>query len=293
MVGQAQFPAHLPSAAAIGASYDRPMSRRAPDRRRSARAPSEDWLYGVHAVGEALRAARRKIARVWIREGREGAEITELVTAAQEAGVLVESVPRAALEARVPPDARTQGVAAEVGPLPEYDLDGLLAETEEHRGAGPPLIVALDGVEDPQNVGAIVRVAEAAGASGLILADRRAPALTGAVARASAGAIEWLPVSRVANLNRALGGLQKAGYWVVAAALEDGVSLYDMDDRLLGGPLVVVLGAEGRGIRPSVAKVADHRVWIPMAGRVASLNVSTAGAVLLFDLLRRRSGREE
>lgn len=264
------------------------MSRRGSDRRRASRSPSEDWLYGLHAVGEALRAGRREVIRLWIREGRNGPEVEGLVALARRSGLRVESVPRSAIEARVPRDARTQGVIAEVGPVREWDLSETLTRMRDSGAESAPVLVALDGVEDPQNVGAIIRVAEAAGASGMILADRRAPPLTAAVARASAGAVEWLPVTRVGNLNRALGDLKKAGFWIVASALEDGVSLYEIEDRLLDGPIVLVLGAEGKGIRPSVAQLADHRVWVPMAGRVASLNVSTAGAVLLYDLLRRR-----
>jgi 23S rRNA (guanosine2251-2'-O)-methyltransferase len=147
--------------------------------------------------------------------------------------------------------------------------------------------VALDGVEDPQNVGAVARVAESAGALGLILTERRAPELTPAVSRASAGAIEWLPVARVANLGRALETLQSDDYWVVAAAPGSEGGLFSVEDRILTGNLVVVLGAEGRGIRPSILDLADHRVEIPMRGEIASLNVSTAGAIILYDLLRR------
>ena len=262
--------------------------RRGTDRRRSERRGGTEWLYGLHPVREAIRAGRREIRRVWIREGAHRAELSEVADAAGAAGLLVEQVPRSVLDERVAPDAQSQGIAAEAGPLPELSLQVLVERAAEHSAPHPPVLLALDGVEDPQNVGAIARVAEAAGVAGLVLTERRAPALTPAVARASAGAIEWLPVARVANLNRALGGLQEQGYWVIAAAPEDGRSLYEMEDRLLDAPLVVVLGAEGRGVRPSVASAADHRVWIPMRGEVASLNVSTAGAAILFDLVRRR-----
>jgi 23S rRNA (guanosine2251-2'-O)-methyltransferase len=164
-----------------------------------------------------------------------------------------------------------------------------LTELLELAARVPPgrRILALDGVEDPQNLGAVARVAESAGVLGMILTQRRAPALTPSVARASAGAIEWLPVARVSNLGRALAVLQSRDYWVLAAAPDAEGSLYEMKDRILTGNLVVVLGAEGKGLRPSILSQADHRVGIPMRGRVDSLNVSTAGAVLLYDLLRR------
>lgn len=266
--------------------------RRGGIQRRNDRRGDSDWLYGLHPVREALRAGRRKIERVWLRAGTDRVELAEVAELARSVGVRVEVVPREALDERIAPDAQSQGVAAEVGPLPEWSLEDLRAHAAAADSEAPPILLALDGVEDPQNVGAIARVAEAAGVAGLILADRRAPSITPAVARASAGAIEWLPVARVGNLNRALGALQEAGYWVVAAAPEEGRSLYEMEDRLLDAPLVVVLGAEGRGVRPSVASAADHRVWIPMRGEVASLNVSTAGAAILFDLVRRRAAGE-
>jgi 23S rRNA (guanosine2251-2'-O)-methyltransferase len=146
--------------------------------------------------------------------------------------------------------------------------------------------VALDGIEDPQNLGAIARVAEASGAAGLVLTQRRSAPLGAAVARASAGAIEWLPVARVVNLSRALRALKDAGFWVFGASPDAPDDLFGLDPRLLRGDRVVVLGAEGRGIRSGVERLVDHRVRIPMAGRVASLNVSTAAAVILFELAR-------
>jgi len=248
-------------------------------------ARSSGWLYGFHPVREALRARRRTLGRLWLRAGAPREDHAELADLARQAGVLVEVVDREDIDALAGGDAQTQGVALEAGPIPELTIEALVARA--HETGGSRVLLALDGVEDPQNVGAVARVAESAGAAGLILTDRRAPELTPAVARASAGAIEWLPVARVPNLVRALGGLQREGYWVVAASAEEGQALFEMEDRLLSGPVVLVLGAEGKGIRPGVLKAADHRVWIPMLGEVASLNVSTAGAVLLYDLLRR------
>jgi 23S rRNA (guanosine2251-2'-O)-methyltransferase len=217
--------------------------------------------------------------------GRPRAELLELVALARHAGIPVAEVAAAEIEACAEGDANPQGVALRVGPLPELTL-GELLDAAAASGAQRRLL-ALDGVEDPQNVGAVARVAESAGARGLILTDRRAPRLTAAISRASAGAIEWLRVARVPNLVRALAEAQGRGYWVVAAAPSAEGTLYEMEDRLLVGDLVVVLGAEGRGIRPSVLEQADHRVGIPMRGAVDSLNVSTAGAVILYDLLRR------
>ncbi len=257
-------------------------------RRSPARASGEvdvEWLYGFHSVREALRARRRRLDRLWIRDGRTGRDEAELVGLAGELGVPVERVDRARLAARFGPEEPVQGVALAAGPLPESTIDDLIGASPR---SGNEVLVALDGVEDPQNVGAIARVAESAGAAGLILTERRAPGLTPAVSRAGAGAIEWLPVARVGNLTRSLEAAQAAGFWVLAAEPESGEDLYSMPDATLRGRLVIVLGAEGRGVRPGVLKVADHRVRLPMRGHIESLNVSTAGAILLYEILRRQ-----
>ena len=178
----------------------------------------------------------------------------------------------AELAARLGEGANHQGVSLEAGPLPLVDLAGLCAA-----GAAPRTLVALDQVEDPQNLGAIARVAEAAGVSGLLLTDRHSPPLSPAVSRASAGAIEWLATARVPNLVRALNQLKDQGFWIFGAEAEAPESLFELPDRVLRGERVVVLGAEGRGLRPGVQGVVDHRVRIPLAGRVASLNVATRG----------------
>lgn len=287
------------SAARRGRSSPSPKTRKAGSRDESGRARSKGspsgkganvWLTGIHVIREALRARRRKLDQLAVRGGRPRPELRELVELAEQAGIPVVEVSSEELEQRGEKDSNHQGAALRAGPLPEYSLSELLRrinqDGDEPAGAGTRL-VALDGVEDPQNVGALARVADSAGAAGLILTDRRAPPLTPALARASAGAIEWLPVARVPNLARALTDLQKEQYWLVATDPEAASTLYETDDRILTGNLVVVLGAEGKGLRPSILELADHRIGIPMLGRVASLNVSTAGAVLLYDLLRR------
>ena len=258
-------------------------TQRSPEPRN--RASDEQWLTGLHPVREALRARRRRLEGLILRAGRPRAELREIIDLARGLGVPIEEVEVDVLDRRVEGDWNHQGVALRVGPLPELSM----AELLELASGAPPgrRILALDGVEGPQNLGAVARVAESAGVLGMILTQRRAPALTPSVARASAGAIEWLPVARVSNLGRALAALQSRDYWILAAAPDAEGSLYEMKDRILTGNLVVVLGAEGKGLRPSILARADHRVGIPMRGRVDSLNVATAGAVLLYDLLRR------
>jgi len=261
-------------------------SRRATDRRRSR--DRIERLHGRHVVAAALSARRRPLHRMLVRAGGVPSDLEPLLEQARALALPIETVDaRALAELADAEEVGFQGVVLEAGPLPE--LGGVEDLVEPGDPATPRRIVALDGVEDPRNLGAIARVAEAAGASGLVLTDRRSARLGPAAARASAGALEWLPVCRIPNLARGLEGLKKRGYWVVAADAEGDLGLFSAPDRVLGGDVVVVLGAEGRGLRPSIRAQADHRVRIPMSGRVESLNVSTAAAVLLFELLRRSS----
>ncbi len=253
------------------------MPRRRPDRG-AERGPEQ--IVGLHPVLEALRARRRELFHVWLRPGLRRAAVDEVRAAAGAAGVPVAE--REDPDPGAPGSHSAGGVTLEAGPLPELELDVLLGLIE-----APRTIVALDGVEDPQNLGAIVRAAEAAGAGGLVLTRRRAPPLSPAVARASAGAIEWLPTARVPNLAQALERMKSRGYWVFGCEAGRGENVFALPDRVVAGDRVVVLGAEGRGLRPGIDRRIDHRVKIPMAGRVGSLNVSAAAAVVLFELARR------
>jgi len=233
-------------------------------------------------VREALRARRRALYELRVRSGTLRPEVLELVALAEAGGVPVRRVAPEQLAIDDPGERSGAGVELAAGPLPEVALESLLAVVES-----PRTLIALDGVEDPQNLGAIARVAEAAGVAGLLLTHRRSPPLSPAVARASAGAIEWLPAARVPNLPRTLNYLKKEGFWIFGTDAEAADELFDLPDRLLTGDRVVVLGSEGRGLRRGVDQVLDHRVRIPMEGRVGSLNVSAAAAVMLFELRRR------
>jgi len=247
-------------------------------------APSgPEQLTGVHASLEAIRARRRVLRVLRVRAGRQRPEVAEVVEAARAAGVPVEAVDDAQFAEFASGAGNPQGVVLEAEPLPELSLESLL----ESVGVGNPTLVALDGVEDPQNLGAIARVAEAAGVSGLVLPRRRCAPLSPAAARASAGAIEWLPCARVPNLPRALNQLKSEGFWVFGSEPEAAADLFELPARALEGKRVVVFGAEGRGLRRGVEKALDYRVRIPLGGRVASLNVSSAAAVFLFELNRR------
>ncbi|MFP6580017.1 MAG: RNA methyltransferase [Myxococcota bacterium] len=241
-------------------------------------------LTGIHCVREALRARRRELHCLRIRSDRTSPDLVEIRGLAERAGIPILPLPpreRTEREASNP-----QGVELEAGPLPEYDLETVLSKSP--RG-NYRRIVCLDQVEDPQNVGALMRVAEVVAADALVLTRRRAPPLGPALARASAGASEWLPVARVGNLGAALDQLKASGFWVVGADPEGDEELFALPDRFFEADLALLLGAEGRGIRAGVGRRLDHSVRIPTPGRIASLNVATAGAILLFECARRAS----
>jgi 23S rRNA (guanosine2251-2'-O)-methyltransferase len=227
-------------------------------------------LYGRNPVREALRAGRRRVHRAWATRG-----------AAREPwlrDVAVEVVDAAEVARRAGSDAH-QGVCAEVDPYPYAGAAELLARPD-------PLLVALDEVQDPQNMGAICRTAECVGATGVILPERRSATVTPAVAKASAGAVEHLPVAVVRNLADFLGDARAAGCWCYGAASATGAVPYTEPDWR--GGVVLVLGSEGRGLRPRVAAACDALVALPMHGHIASLNVSAAAAALLYGILQRR-----
>lgn len=246
--------------------------------RRPARASREE-LQGNHVIREALRARRRPLHRLRVRGGDRGAEVEDLRALAERVGIPCVEDGRLA-EAAV---GQPRMAVLEAGPLPQLSLSDLMGIRPDQGWR----LVALDGVEDPQNVGAIARVAEGVGAHALILTVRRAPPLTPAVSRASAGALEWLPVVRVPNLVRALAGLKAAGVWCFGADVAAPHSLYEIPERWLHGDRVLVLGAEGRGLREGVRRSLDFRIEIPTFGRVSSLNVAAAAAVVLFEFQRR------
>jgi len=242
-------------------------------------------IYGRHAVEAALRADPARVERLWLAEGRRERALDAIARMAAEAGVPVERVPRARLD-RLAGDRHHQGVAARYrGPEPRGEgfLDGLLTTLSE-----PPLLLALDGVEDPRNLGACLRTAEAAGAHAVLAPRDRAVGLTPAAVKAAAGAAERLPFVQVTNLARTLARLARDyGLRVVGAAADAPASLYEADLR---GPLVLVLGAEGRGLRRLTRERCEELVRIPMAGAAESLNVSVAAGILLYEAVRRRRG---
>jgi 23S rRNA (guanosine2251-2'-O)-methyltransferase len=235
-------------------------------------------IYGINPVLEALKLGRSRVSLVRVSD-RAGGRARAVVEAAGRAGVPVRQVPAAELD-RAAAGGVHQGIAADLVDAAAPSLEGLVAGAR-----GAPLVVVLDGVEDPHNVGAIIRTVDAAGATGVVRQSRHAAPLGGAAAKASAGAVAHVPVVDVVNIARALETLKAAGVWTVG--LSGGApTTYDAIDFTL--PTALVLGAEGSGLRRLVRERCDWLVSIPMAGRVESLNVSAAAAVALFEAVRQR-----
>jgi 23S rRNA (guanosine2251-2'-O)-methyltransferase len=244
-----------------------------------------DVLYGLHAVEEALRAGRRKFDHVLVARERHDPRLTNLVSLCREAGVRVLQEPREQLT-DVAQTTGHQGVVAYVRPQALLSLEDLLvAETDPKGQPKPRLLLALDGVEDPQNLGALLRVADGAGVDGVVLTERRAAPLSPVAIKTSAGAAEHLRIARVVNLVRSLEELKKKNIWVIGLD-ERGETDYDRFD--MTGDCVLVLGSEGAGLHDLVRRTCDHMLRIPMSGGVSSLNVSTAGAVVLYEAARQR-----
>jgi 23S rRNA (guanosine2251-2'-O)-methyltransferase len=248
--------------------------------------PGERCVYGTGPVREVIARRASAVRAVWVDPQRAGKvagdPVAQIVAAARAAGVRVEDRDRSALDRAAGEGARHQGVVAWLGAFTYADLDELVAASFE-----PALLVALDGVEDPRNLGAILRSAYLLGAGGVLIPEHRAAQVTAVVAKASAGASELVPVAQVSNLVRALEQLREHGLWRVAVHASEAAQPIDRIDGKL--PLVLVLGAEGHGVRPLVAKQCDFHAVIPMThAGVGSFNVSVAAAIALYEIRRQR-----
>jgi 23S rRNA (guanosine2251-2'-O)-methyltransferase len=250
-------------------------------------APGDRVIYGAGPVRELIARRPASVRAVWVdpqRAGRSTSDpVAAIVVAARAAGIRIEDRDRRALDQAAGPDARHQGVVAWLGPFSYAELAALIP------AAGPALIVALDGVEDPRNLGAILRSAYLLGADGVIIPEHRAAQVTAAAAKASAGASELVPVAQVGNLVRALDELRELGLWRVAVDAAPGAQPIESIDGTLA--LCLVLGAEGTGVRPLVARSCDFHAVIAMAegrGAVGSFNVAVAAALALYEVRRQR-----
>lgn len=237
-------------------------------------------VYGVNPVRELLRAGGQGVAELWLVEGGRATE--ELEKLARGTGAKVRAAARPKLDQLAGTD-RHQGAVAVVAEYRYHDLEELLAAA--HARSEPPLLVVLDQVEDPQNLGAVIRSAHALGAHGVVIPRDRAAGVTAGAAKASAGAVEHCLVARVTNVAQTLEELKGEGVWSFAA---DSSGDADLDRVDLTGPVALVIGNEGHGVRPLVRKTADRVIRIPMEGKVGSLNASAAAAICLYEVARQR-----
>lgn len=245
-------------------------------------------IYGVAPVLEILKAGKRSIEQITIAEGAHSPRMRELFELARENNVIVSRAPRQALNKLVEPGVNHQGVIAIIAAARYADEHELLEKITEKIGTpDPPLIVILDGVEDPRNLGAIARTVECAGAHGIFLPERRAVGLTEAAAKTAAGALEHVPVAKVTNVNRLIEDLKQRNIWTVGTSLNAKMNYTEWDWR---GPSAIVLGSEGKGLHRLVAETCDELVKIPILGKIESLNVSVAAGVVLYEARRQRNG---
>jgi 23S rRNA (guanosine2251-2'-O)-methyltransferase len=242
---------------------------------------AENIIFGQSPVLEALRSGKRRIDRVLISQRSQSPRLAEIIRLCNAARVKFLPMTDDQLCKLLPKEIKHQGVIAMVSAVPYADEDEVIS-----RWDAPGLFVVLDGIEDPRNLGAIIRTAECAGANGIFIPERRAVGLTGSVARSSAGAVEHIPVAKVVNLNRLIEKLKNNNVWVVGAASDADLAYTDWDWKQ---PSALVLGSEGSGLHRLVAENCDALVKIPMYGRMESLNVSVAAGVILFEAQRQRA----
>lgn len=245
-----------------------------------------EFLYGRQAVVETLRAGRRKVFKLIVAENvHDKGTLAESLSLAARQGISVQHAPRAQLD-KINPGH--QGIAAEVGGYPYADLDAILSAGKNREGSEPipPLVLVLDCVQDPQNLGTLLRTAEAAGVDGVIFPEHRAASITSAVVNASSGAVEHLRIARVTNVTSSLKTLQDAGLWVAGLEFVPDAQLYTQAD--LTGALALVVGSEGQGMSRLVRETCDFIIRLPMHGQVGSLNVAVAGSIALYEVLRQR-----
>lgn len=255
-----------------------------PVRGQRSEAPAEaaqEYLIGRRAIHEALKAGR-PINKLLVQDGLINGSLSEIIGAVRAQGAFVQTVSRQKLD-ELTNKAAHQGLLAYIAAKDYVELEDII---ERAKSKKPGIILVLDGIVDPQNFGAILRSADGAGVAGVVIPKRRAVPLTGTVAKISAGAIEHVPVARVANLSQAIVELKDNGYWIVGADASAKENYWQMD---LTGPIVIVVGSEGSGISRLVAEHCDFLVKLPMRGQLSSLNASVATAVLLYETVRQRS----
>src|SRR5579859_2859737 len=240
-----------------------------------------DYIWGRYPVLEALRS-RRRVHRILVAQGPQDNALTQVLDQARRVGVPIEPTPRRKLD-ELSRGANHQGVMALAAPRTYAEVDDIFARAEAL--GEPPLILVLDAIQDVQNLGSLIRTAEAAGAHGVIIPEHRAAGLTPAVDKTSAGAVELLPVARVTNISRTLDELKQRGLWCIGL---DGEAETRFDQANLTGPIALVVGNEGKGISRLARQHCDLLIQVPMRGHVGSLNAAVAGSIALYEIWRQR-----
>nr|WP_051023170.1 23S rRNA (guanosine(2251)-2'-O)-methyltransferase RlmB [Calidifontibacillus oryziterrae] len=240
-----------------------------------------EWIIGKNPVLEALRAGR-DINKIWIAEGSNKGQMQQVIQLAKDAGVIVQNVPKQKIDQMV--SGNHQGVAASVAAYKYAEIDDLFQASASKNE--DPFFLLLDEIEDPHNLGSILRTADASGVHGVIIPKRRAVGLTAAVAKSSTGAIEHVPVVRVTNLARTIEELKDRGLWIIGTDAKGKQDFRQMDGTM---PLAIVIGSEGKGMGRLIREKCDFLVKLPMIGNVTSLNASVAAGLLMYEVYRKRN----
>lgn len=249
-------------------------------------AKNEELVFGIHAVNALINVAPERFIEIWLLKGREDDRMMPIINLSRKYGIGTQLASRKVLDEKSEGEQH-QGVVARVRPGKAYtenDIDDIL-QAAEKKGI-PPFLLILDGVTDPHNLGACLRNADAAGVQAIIVPKDNAAQITPTVRKVAVGAVESVPLVQVTNLSRTMKQLQKQGVWIVGTAGETDTCLYDTK---LAGPMALVMGAEGKGMRRLTRENCDQLVKLPMAGTVSSLNVSVATGICLFEMVRQRS----
>ncbi|AIQ65748.1 RNA methyltransferase [Paenibacillus stellifer] len=247
---------------------------------------NEEILAGKHSVLEALRAGRT-LNKIWIAENAQKALTAPIIAEARQAGIIVQHVDKRKLD-QLAPGVQHQGVVAQAAPYAYAEVEDLLAAAEAK--GEPPFLLLLDEIEDPHNLGSILRTADCTGVHGVIVPKRRSAQITATVSKTSAGAVEYVPVARVTNLGQTIDRLKELGIWVVGTDVDTDQDLFGSD--IFSGPVAVVIGNENKGMGRLIREKCDLLLKLPMLGRINSLNASVAAGVIMYEVLRRRRTAE-
>ncbi|MBU5674114.1 23S rRNA (guanosine(2251)-2'-O)-methyltransferase RlmB [Paenibacillus brevis] len=245
----------------------------------------QEWIAGKHSLLEALRAGRT-INKIWIAEGAQKHLTQPIISEAKNRGIIVQFVDKRKLD-QMAPGLQHQGVVAQAAPYAYVEVEDLLTRASE-RGE-PPFLLILDEIEDPHNLGSILRTAECTGVHGVIIPKRRSAAVTATVSKTSAGAVEYVPVARVTNLVQTMEQLKEAGVWIVGTDVAAKEEIYG-GGKIFTGPAAIVIGNENKGMGRLVRETCDVLLKLPMSGQLNSLNASVAAGVVMYEVLRRRRG---